>query len=98
MYKTVRECILSREISNRVSLIRKLKRNNGPIYLLNIKEKELAELKEGKIDIVGETSLLDEPYFSAEEGRLANGKVYLLINRDIMYFPKGSKGKTIISI
>lgn len=94
----IREYIVEEAIKEQRKRMERAKDIKVPTYFLSIEERELEELESGKISFFGETILLEEEVLSIEEGETKSGKFYIKFNGDIMFFPKGVKGWTIISI
>ena len=92
----VRDFIIEETIKDIEKRIERLREINAPAYLLSIEREELYPLYDRKIKIIGETSLLEVGYMH-HEIREERGKVCVLINGDIKYYPKGKKGRVIIS-
>jgi len=96
--KTIGEIIKTRIIEGTEKRYHNLVRINAPAIMIERQKKMIDEVKQGKIKINGDNSLLQILYISDETKKGNGGKVYFIFNGIINYFPNAQYGRFISKI
>jgi hypothetical protein len=89
------EFIVNNEIAMAEERIVELKRIKAPSIMISGLEKNLAELRSGKIKVNGDYSLLEEEYIGHEVKTGRGGRPFIVFGESIMYFPMARYGRYV---
>lgn len=92
---TVREYILDGQLRQAKDRLEKLTQANAPQVMIDGQKKIVEKLETGAIRISGDKDALDDTFQSREFRKGRGGKVYIVINGNINYFPAAQYGPYI---
>lgn len=92
---TVKEYLIYCELKGAEDRLSKLQDMNAPVVMIEGQKKIVADLQNGKFVVSGDIHLLEEDYSGHEMRKGRGGKVYVVINGHINYFPNARYGRYI---
>lgn len=92
---TIKDFILHGTLSAAQERLEKLTEISAPQIIIDKQNELVKSLQEGKLQISGETNLLNEQFSEAEKKIGRGGKTYYIINGSINFFPAARYGMFI---
>ena len=92
---TIKEFIIEKELPMNKERLNKLIEIDAPEIMIRAISEQISKMENGELKIDGDLELLDYEFKDYEVKRRRGGKIYIVFDKSINYFPNTKYGRYI---